>query len=223
MEKVQIGECTLYRGDCREVLPELYDPDAVVTDPPYGINLKSHGGMFVGMTPIAGDESLDIANYVRSWAGWRKCACLMFFSPYKPMTGWRNVLCWSKGDHVGRGGDPKKCWHRNFELIGVEGNGPLNGKRQSAVLRFNAISPNFVGMVHPAEKPLPLMVYLVEKITNAGGSVLDPFMGSGTTGVACVKTGRKFVGIELDPAHFATACRRIEAAYADQPLLAGVA
>jgi site-specific DNA-methyltransferase (adenine-specific) len=56
MEKVQIGECTLYRGDCREVLPELYDPDAVVTDPPYGINLKSHGGMFVGMTPIAGDS-----------------------------------------------------------------------------------------------------------------------------------------------------------------------
>src|SRR5690606_28135970 len=67
---------------------------------------------------------------------------------------------------------------------------------------------------HPTEKPVPVMAEYVRNSSQRGDVVLDPFMGSGTTGVAAAQLGRRFVGIELDPQHFETACERIEAAYA---------
>jgi len=101
---------------------------------------------------------------------------------------------WHKGAHVGIGGDRATCWKRDFELIGVAGNGPLNGKRESAVLSFSAMSPPPTG--HFCEKPEPLIRYLAKKI--GGDTLLDPFMGSGTTLRAAKDLGRKAIGIEIN-------------------------
>ena len=208
------GTVTLYRGDCLEIMPGLSDGsvDAVVTDPPYGVKFASHGQLFKDSTPIAGDDNLSLAEAVRSWATMRDMACCMFYSPYKPLVGWRNVLVWQKGAHVGIGGDRETCWKRDFEMIGIENNKPLTGQRDSAVLRFNALSPPPSG--HFAEKPVDLIGHLIEKID--ANAIIDPFMGSGTTGVACVKLGRRFIGIELDADYFDIAVRRIENAIAER-------
>lgn len=198
---------TLYCGDCRDVLPTLTGVDAVVTDPPYGIAHESHGQLFNGHLQIAGDESTELAEAVRTWCESKDMPCAMFFSPYRPLSGFRNVLCWNKGAHVGIGGDRETCWKRDFELIGVERNGLLNGMRDSAVLNFRALSPPPSGHAH--EKPVELCEYLIHKIGCQ--TILDPFMGSGTTGVACVRLGRRFIGIERDERYFRIAVRRIEA------------
>ena len=200
----------LYRGDCLEILPQLPDGcvDAVVTDPPYGIAHASHGQIFKSASRIAGDESLALAETLRGWAKGRAICCCMFFSPYRPLGGWRNVLCWVKGEHVGIGGDRATCWKRDFELIGVEANGSLTGSRHSAVLRFNALSPPPTG--HVAEKPVKLLAYLLWKLGPR--YPFDPCMGSGTTGVAAVNLGRAFIGIEIDRGYFDIAVDRIRKA-----------
>lgn len=208
IERAQIGDCTLYRADCRDVLPTLSIVGAVVVDPPYGIAHSTHGQIFANAKRIAGDESLDIANDVREWSRERDTPLCMFFSPYRPMSGFRNVLCWSKGAHVGIGGDRETCWKRDFELIGVERNGPLSGLRDSAVLSINAVSPP--PSEHFAEKPVSLMRYLIEKLDVP--SVLDPCMGSGSTIVAAVELGLPAIGIETDTRWFDCSCRRIEEA-----------
>jgi len=208
---------TLYLGDCLEVLPTLEagSVDAVITDPPYGISHKSNGQIFKTAQSIAGDSNLDVAIWVNEF--FANFPLAMFFSPYNPMPiKWRSVLVWNKGKHVGIGGDRATCWKRDFEMIGVRDNGRLNGKRDSAVLNFRALLPPPSG--HFAEKPVDLMVYLIEKMTHPGDLILDPFMGSGTTGVACAQTGRRFIGVELDPDYFAIAEKRISEAYAQKRL-----
>jgi DNA modification methylase len=205
---VVIGNATLYLGDCREILPTLPKVDAVVTDPPYGINHKSNGQWFIGATQIVGDDSTDGAESIRQWAKERVITACLFFSPYRPLHGFRNVLVWNKGEHVGIGGDRETCWKRDFELIGIEGNGPLTGKRDSAILFEPALLPPPSG--HFAEKPVRLLNRLISKIGAA--FVLDPFMGSGTTGVACMNLGRKFIGIEIEPKYFDIACERVDQA-----------
>jgi hypothetical protein len=111
----------------------------------------------------------------------------------RPWSGnWRQWLVWDKGPAVGGGGDIATCWKFTWELIQVGGFGRLNGPRDSAALRYwisQADMPD-----HPTQKPIALMKYLIEKLTQPGDTVLDPFMGSGTTGVACVQTGRRFLG-----------------------------
>lgn len=214
MEKVIIGDATLYHGDCMDILPTLGKVDAVVTDPPYGIAFKGHGQIFKGAGSIAGDDSLSLAEMTRVWARNRCAAVAMFYSPYRPLSGWRTILCWDKGAHVGAGGDRATCWKRDFELIGIEGNGKLVGNRDSGVRRINALLPPPTG--HFAEKPVALLGYLVRKLGVL--SVVDPFMGSGTTGVACMNLGRKFIGIEIERKYFDIACERIEQAQRQQTL-----
>lgn len=196
---------TIYHGDCREVLPMLEPVDLLLTDPPYGIAHKSNGQLFRAAAPIAGDESLDLAETVREWARQQGVATAMFFSPYRPMTGWRTVLCWAKGAHVGIGGDRDTCWKRDFEMIGVERNGALDGTRDSGVVRINAVLPPPTG--HVAEKPLDLMLYLLRKL--GGATVLDPFMGSGTTLRAAKDLGRKAIGIEIEERYCEIAAQRM--------------
>lgn len=193
---------TLFHGDCREVLPNLA-VQPVVTDPPYGIGFASNGQWFRDPTPIAGDGSHDAAEWVRKWAGDEPV--VMFFSPYRPMGGWRSVLVWDKGEHVGIGGDRETCWKRDFELIGVSGNGPLAGARDSAVLRHRALLPPPSG--HFAEKPERLMRYLIWKINPA--SIVDPFMGSGTTLVAAKALRLQAFGIDIEERNCEIAARRL--------------
>ena len=198
----------IYHADCRDILPSIDASEIVVlvTDPPYGIDHKTHGQVFRNASPIAGDQDLVSADFVNSWAEARRAPTVMFFSPYRPLVGFRNVLVWSKGEHVGIGGDRETCWKRDFEMIGVTRNGPLRGKRESGVLFFPALLPPPSG--HFAEKPVALMAYLIGKI-GGRGTVIDPFCGSGSTLVAASDLGRRSIGVELDERWCEVAARRL--------------
>lgn len=219
-EKVVIGSAELWHGDCREVLPALFGIDAVVTDPPYGIALENHGQgdgrRRVADYNIAGDECQGVGLHVLQWAHANALPVLFFASPRRPWPGeWRNWLVWDKGGAVGGGGDVRLCWKQSWELIQVAKNGPLHGSRDESVIRWPITPADSV--LHSCQKPVGLMAYLLAKLNPS--RPLDPFMGSGTTGVACVQSGRKFVGIEVDRMHFDTACDRIARAQAQGSLI----
>jgi DNA modification methylase len=205
MQPVIIGNATLYLGDCREILPSLPKVDALITDPPYGIDHETHGQIFARATPIQGDSTTECY----AWLDGLELPLVAFYSPYvDPGIKWRSVLSWVKGEDTGCGGDRETCWKRDFELIGIKRNGNLTGQRDSAVLRYRARDNSQSG--HFSEKPVGIMEYLISKM--GVDVVCDPFMGSGTTGVACMNLGRKFIGIEIEPKYFDIACERIEQA-----------
>lgn len=192
----------LYNWDCLEIMPELDPFDLILTDPPYGINHSSHGQIFKTSTCIDGDNGLWAYSFLESL---NKPLCT-FFSPYQPpQIKWRSVLVWAKGPQVGAGGDPKTCWKRDIEMIGIINTPKLTGKRDSAVLRFNALVNKPTG--HFCEKPINLMVYLALKIPS--DVMVDPFLGSGTTAVACERLNRKWIGIEISEAYCEIAMKRI--------------
>jgi site-specific DNA-methyltransferase (adenine-specific) len=202
-------------GDCLDVLPRLPAGcvGAVVTDPPYGIGLKNNGN-FSRDWAIRGDADQSATMAAAAWADERKLPLCMFGSAYRPIPGeWRNVLAWDKGPAVGAGGDPRTCWKRTFDLIFVRNNRPLKEGRDSAVLKFWQ-SPNFRSDFahHPAAKPVPLMRYLIRQLTDPGDLILDPFAGSGTTGVAAALEGRRCLLVEQDPAYAEIARKRVAAA-----------
>ena len=220
-ERVQIGNAELWLGDCREVLPLLVGVvDAVVTDPPYGIALANNG-MLDGRRraadyTIAGDSCQAAGRHVLDWARALGMPILFFASPRRPWPGeWRNWLVWDKGGAVGGGGDVRTCWKQSWELIQITNNGPLRGPRDASVIRCPVTPAD--SRLHSCQKPEELMAYLLNKLGPE--RPLDPFMGSGSTGVACVQYGRKFIGIEIDKAHFETACRRIDDAQRQLPLI----
>lgn len=224
--KVEIGISTLYLADCLDVLPGL-QLDVIVTDPPYGISAvmgmgggtKGSGGMWKGV-PIVGDESIAVRDAA---LGLSEAPFAAFASPRlaaPPRT--KATLVWDKGEHTGAG-DLAMPWKPHFELVHIAGSGWHGERRGSSIVRVNAVA-GCVGnrndgyRAHPFEKPLGIMEYLIAHAPP--GVVCDPFMGSGTTGVACVNMGMPFVGIEIDAGFFETACERIKAAYAQQRLFA---
>lgn len=199
-EPVRIGGAELWLGDCRDVLPRLGRVDAVVTDPPYGIAATWKGGSKHGWGK-AKDEA-DQRN------GWDSAA---------PPAALFDLLLASSKQQIIWGGNyfalpPSRCWlvwnkpERDFTLAEAE----LAWTNRDNVTRVFDYARSEPDRVHPTQKPVALMRWCVEKTT---GSVLDPFMGSGTTGVACVKLGRSFIGIEREQRWFEHACRRIEEAY----------
>lgn len=209
------GRIQLWCADCRDVLPLACD--AVVTDPPYGINHAHHSKTERRLVrPIEGDHSQDLGNEVLATVS--ALPVCVFASPKAPWLGdWRNLLVWDKGPAVGGGGDTGTCWKQTWELIQVNRRfGRLNGSRDSAVLT-HWVTPD-ESKEHPSAKPVSLMGYLLNKLTPEGATVLDPFMGSGTTGIACIRTGRKFIGIEISEDYFNVARKRLEAELS-QPML----
>jgi DNA modification methylase len=204
-EPVIIGRATLYLGDCRDILPTLGKVDAVVTDPPYGIAFATNRGFSSwDKTEIANDRDTSARDAVLSLAP--ASSALVFGSWKMPKPeGTHTVLIWDKGDAAGMG-DLSIPWKPNHEEIYVIGKG-FKGHRGPAVLRHTVLTWESKGRCHPNEKPIALMRDLVRKV--AGETILDPFMGSGSTGVAALREGKRFVGIEIDPMHFETACRRI--------------
>jgi DNA modification methylase len=201
-----------YLGDCRLILPHLPRVDACVTDPPYGIALKNHSPSNHRSDrdfSIISDESTEIGQSVLDECRLAADALVAFASPRFPWGGkWRSLLVWDKGGAVGGGGDPGLCWKQTWELIQVYNKFDLGGQRDNAVLPFWMRPQDSAH--HPAEKPVELLIYLIRKVCPLPEkSLLDPFMGSGSTGVAAVKLGRKFIGIEIDEKYFTIACRRI--------------
>ena len=203
----------LFYGDCLEIMRGIPDGniDAVVTDPPYGIGLSNHdidGHRRAESYTVVGDEDGAVGIAVLDWATKLDIITITFASPWRPWPGvWRNLIVWDKGGAVGGGGDIKTCLKRTWELIQVARNGPMKGAREGSVWRF-PITPQSL-TEHICAKPLSLIIALIDRFVPIGATVLDPFMGSGTTGVACIQTGRNFIGIEIDKSYFDIAQRRI--------------
>ena len=220
---VVIGDATLYLGDCLDVLRALPagSISAVVTDPPYGINYTTGFSPSCSWTgnPIEGDSDTALRDTVISWANdsgipW---ACFGSCKAEQP-NGVRGTLVWDKGPAFGMG-DLSFPWKPSFELVFIGGPG-WQGKREEGVLRGPCvISWESKGRVHPMQKPTWLVASLLKKLPG-GITVLDPFMGSGTTGVACLQTGRKFIGCEIDERYFNIACKRLRECNGDGSLFA---
>lgn len=205
MRKEVIGNATLYLGDCMEVLPTLPKVDAVITDPPYGIDYGNAGGFSErsGWNNWKGQAEWDSAKPSREvfaailgagkvvivWGGNYFTDCL------PPTMQW---LVWDKGQ-------------RNFTLADCEfaWTSQKNAARVFDYSRAHALQD---GKQHPTQKPVALMKWCIEQCKNKPQTILDPFMGSGTTGVAAVQMGRQFIGIEREPKYFDIACKRIEEA-----------
>lgn len=222
MKPVIIGNAALYLGDCREILPTLPKVDAVVTDPPYGIawtkphleaaNSRAHDGIANDADTSVRDEALALCGDTRA---------IVFGSFQAPFPhGVRQVLIWQKPGDAGLFGTVAG-YRRDVEPIFLCGKWPAEPVARSSVLRGKASFRGHAGAEsnHPHVKPVDLMEKL---ILGAKGVdvVLDPFMGSGSTGVACMNLGKGFIGCELDPAHFETACRRIDDAQRQGRLIA---
>ena len=217
-ERVTIGPHTLYRGDCLEVLPTLGKVDAVVTDPPYGVNLGEDGPSALGKTAYSGFT--DDVNYVRDVCVRTIQLCIQQVGRVVLTPGNRNCFEYPKPDEIGAiynaAGAGFCRWGTNTsQPILYYGKDPHTKRKMPQAISWNEVSEK---NGHPCPKPIRLMVWFVNRASIQGETVCDPFMGSGTTGVACVRTRRRFIGIELDKGYFDIACRRIEKAMADDAL-----
>ena len=201
---------TLYCGDCLDVLPEI-EADAVVTDPPYGYNYES-GRVWKTTTatwmkkPIMGDSDTSLRDSVLAWAEGKPWAAFGAWKMPKP-EGVRGVLVWDKGPASGMG-DLTFPWKGSWEEIYIGGQGWAGHRGEGVIKGHWVVTRASMGRIHPNEKPVSLMGQLLEKLPE-GCTVLDPFMGSGSTIIAAIRTGRKAIGIERDPEHFNAAVERI--------------
>jgi hypothetical protein len=199
----------IYCGDCRTILPALDVPGAVlVTDPPYGRTFRSGWSGRFGDCAIEGDDDTSLRDFALAWVGDRPA--IVFGSAAVPRPAeYRAVLVWDKGGHVGMG-DLSFPWKPSHEEIYVFGHG-FTGRRSGSVLHYHAIAGTVAttqGRHHPTEKPRSLMRALIAKCPP--GTIVDPFMGSGTTILAARDLGRRAVGIEVDPAYVEAAIRRLQ-------------
>lgn len=204
---VVIGDATLYCGDCRDILPLIGTADAVVCDPPYGLGEKMKGGTKRFQTGEGGLNTLgawdaqpvenlielldDVAPIKMIWGG-----------NYYPVPASRGWLIWVKTNGVKTMASVELCW-TNLDMNSKHFNNQVNGWQRD----------------HPTQKPLALMRWCLSFIPDAK-TVVDPFSGGFTTGVAAIQMGRKFIGIEQDERYFDLGCKRIEAAYAQGNLFA---
>ena len=211
MEKVEIGLATLYLADCLEVLPTLENVCVAITDPPYGIGAaqeKPHNGWKDYGIEKWDEErpKKEIFDAIRAcsknqmfWGG------NYFADMLPPSMGW---LAWDKGQ-------------RNFSLADFEmaWTSYQAAARACSYSRGKALQD---GKEHPTQKPVQVMKWCIDLADKRNGkpveTILDPFMGSGTTGVAAVEEGRKFIGVEISRKYFAIARRRIERAQQQQRL-----
>ena len=206
-----IGDCRLILADCRDVLPTLGKVDAVVTDPPYGIGWRprvTHQDQ-TWVDEINFDiRSFLVGRYHLIWGG-------QYFADVLPKAeGW---LTWCKRPTVGLDFSNDDRSYATTELAWRDwGKAKFISHVWDGGMRAGAAENRT--FCHPSQKPIEVMEWCLRQLPSDAYIVLDPFMGSGTTGVACVKLSRKFIGIEIEPRYFDIACRRIEAAYAQPDL-----
>lgn len=230
--KEVIGECTLYLGDCLEVLPVLDLVDHVITDPPYEQRMqdlhaqvklrRTDGGpqrQALNFQSIQDIREPFLAQVKRLDKGW-----LLAFCNVEGVAEWKAAILakdlkfkttciWNKPDATPKlnGQGPALSYECFTTTWAGRGHSRWNAGGKRGVYTHMTNQKTRHG-AHPTEKPVSLMSEIVFDFTNEGEVVCDPFMGSGTTGVACVKLGRRFVGIEQDPAYFEIACERVRAA-----------
>jgi len=214
-KEVVIGECRLLLGSCEEILPVLDRVDAILTDPPYGIGqdkgfegFESFGGFG---PPIARRQyrgewdnarpSKELLNLIINAGNYSIIFGGNYFADVLPLG--QHWLVWDKKNTMPTFSDCELAWtnlpRKSVKLLTYEYNG-LIGKRETRV--------------HPTQKPVEVMQWCLRGLPKGTQTILDPFMGSGTTLVACAKLGRKGIGIEIDPDYFEIACKRVRDAYA---------
>ncbi len=200
-----IGDCRLILGDCRDVLPTLGSVDAVVTDPPYGIGITRSNRLAVsrGMGGGSWDDETPPPELIASIVALGREA-IIWGGNYFDLPPTRCFLIWDKLNEGRDFADIELAW-TNIDAVA----------RKFSLRPMNMDG----GKVHPTQKPEALMKWCLAKLSSSG-TVIDPFMGSGSTGVACVLTDRSFIGIEREPTYFDIACRRIEEAYRQPRLFA---
>ena len=213
MREEIIGSARLLLADCRDVLPGLAISDAVVTDPPYGIGFAAQPTKWqrrAGMVAKTWDDDLvDLSTVLDAgkvqvvWGG--------NYYALPPSRGW---LTWFKPDAPPSMASVEMAW--------------TNQNRNTRQISCSIAATNAERVGHPTQKPVAVMNWTLTQFPFAR-TVTDPFMGSGTTGVSCVLSGRSFTGIEIDPTYYEMALRRIEAAqrqadlFVQQPALASAA
>ena len=206
----------LILGDCLEVMRGMGDKsvDAVITDPPYGMNKD-----FANDTPEQADSLIKLVNerinkicsgnYLMFWSAQR----INKIAELNP----KRVLIWNKTFAIYT---PNNCGYRYEPILWIFGKEAVKKCGdifESYPILFKNQSEN---ENHPTQKPTEIIRHLLENFTNEGDTILDPFMGSGTTGVACVQLNRNFIGIEIDPTYFAIAQERIRVAQMQPNLFA---
>jgi site-specific DNA-methyltransferase (adenine-specific) len=210
-EAVKIGNATLYCGDCTDILPTLGKVDAVITDPPYGIGAGAKAfkngtrkgdveysyGEWDSSTPEV--ELLDMALG-------KAAVSILWGGNYFVLPPSKCWLVWDKCTGENSYADAELAWS-NIDK-------PVKLIRKSWV---GANAKDTPVRLHPTQKPVEVMAWRIEQAGNPQ-TILDPFMGSGTTGVAAVQMGRQFIGIEREPKYFDIACKRIEQAVAQGQL-----
>ncbi|THD06139.1 DNA-methyltransferase [Rhodanobacter lindaniclasticus] len=218
---VTIGNATLHLGDCREILPTLPKVDAVITDPPYGIGRAGQSGMRGAKRgrintrteheDLGWDHDRPTQGVIDMMVSAGKVAVIWggnYLADFLPAES--KWLVWDKGQSINQA-DGELAW--------------TNVGGAMRIIRINRCEigqdadhwrgPSF----HPTQKPVRLMDWCIAQAGNPQ-TILDPFMGSGTTGVACMNLGRNFIGIEREPKYFDIACRRIEDAQRQQRMFA---
>ena len=228
MRKETIGNCELYLGDCLEILPTLGKVDAVVTDPPYGIDYNPHSRMggkdkrrpgikgFVTREDkkIQGDKDVFDPKCIFNLGVPTILWGANFFASSLPNApaGW---LVWDKTRGGTTCGEFIKS-HAELAYISTIRRVLMFSHLWDGFRRESEIAER---VIHPTQKPIPLMKWCIQQLPDTCQTILDPFMGSGTTGVACAKMGRKFIGIEISEKYFDIARKRIELAYQQPDLL----
>lgn len=233
-----IGDATLYLGDCMDVMPGLQPVDLVATDPPY-LNLTGGASLPQGGVGSRRRDSITLGDEWGAHLKWAPLAenlaakGLMVFCSHQGVCETRDaftgrpialVTWYKRNTPAAMKGVPRHT--AEFVWVFVTGGGLQWHRLDSTVADVPNLNAGCVStgervtnpdgsVAHPSQKPLRLMAWL---LGVGPQSVLDPFMGSGTTGVAAVQLGQRFVGIERDPKHFDLACHRLEQAWNQRPL-----
>ena len=213
---VTIGRAQLYLGDCRDILPTLPKVDAVVTDPPYGIGLdyESEHGFEDTPTELQGLVNTFMPMCLEK-------AKIVSITPGNvnhylyPKPTW--TLCWFNRAGAGSGPWGFSCW-QPILCYGADPYLRLQLGRRPDFIEYSETSEK---NGHPCPKPIRFQKLWINRVALDADSILDPFMGSGTTGVAAVQMGRKFIGIEREKRYFEIACQRIEQAQRQGDLFIG--
>ena len=208
-------------GDCLQLMKDIPDGsvDLIVTDPPYGINYQSNYRQQKYST-FKNDQSMDwLDNFVAEIHRVLKqntavyCFCSwhnvdLFKTAFEKKFKLKNIIVWEKNNTSM--GDLKGSYapKHEFVLFAHKGRRTLNGFRHPDIIKAKRTG----NIYHPTEKPVDLLELFLEESSEKHNLILDPFMGSGSTGVACVNTGRRFIGIEIEQKYFDVAAKRIEQA-----------
>jgi site-specific DNA-methyltransferase (adenine-specific) len=239
LKDVTIGDCRLILGDCLEVMPGLGKVDHIICDPPYEASLHASKNSLRGRVradsgpdlkglnfdPIDAIREPFVAAGAASCLGW-----LIAFCTVEGVAKWADAInpspikykracIWIKPDATPQlnGQGPAQGAECFVTAWAGKGHAKWNAGGKRGVYKHIVNPPDRQGE-HPTEKPWRLFAEILTDFTLPGETILDPFMGSGTTLVACAKLGRKGIGIELDPKSFETACKRVRDAYTQPDL-----